>query len=262
MKPAAALAACLLLSGCATASVPVGTPTPLGGYLETGALDAVVAGVRAPPPAPSFWPGDLQPAVEGKDRWWLATAQAELRPPEAGQHFDCILGTRLAGRPRPALTRLMTRLLADSEAVTRRLGELHPRPRPMAVHPGLETCQRADAATRESPSWPAAGAVAGAVFGEMFAALAPDQAEALKERGRDIGRSRSICRMNWSTDVEDGHRVGRRVYVSATEAPDFLVDLDAARAEIVAARAEGLTNPGCAAERRALAPGAVRLDEG
>ena len=68
--------------------------------------------------------------------------------------------------------------------------------------------------------------------------------------------------MNWSTDVEDGHRVGRRVYVSATEAPDFLVDLDAARAEIVAARAEGLTNPGCAAERRALAPGAVRLDEG
>ena len=262
MKPAAALAVCLLLSGCATASVPVGTPTPLSGYLETGALDSVVAGVRAPPPAPSFWPGDLQPAVEGKDRWWLATAQAELRPPEAGQHFDCILGTRLAGRPRPALTRLMTRLLADSEVVTRRLGELHPRPRPMAVHPGLETCQRADAATRESPSWPAAGAVAGAVFGEMFAALAPDQAEALKERGRDIGRSRSICRMNWSTDVEDGHRVGRRVYVSATEAPDFLVDLDAARAEIVAARAEGLTNPGCAAERRALAPGEVRLDEG
>ena len=258
MKPAAALAACLLLGGCATASVPVGTLTPTGGYLETGALDAVVAGVRAPPPAPSFWPGDLQPAVEGTDRWWLATAQAELRPPEAGQHFDCILGTRLAGRPRPALTRLMTRLLADSEAVTRRLGELHPRPRPIAVHPDLQPCQRSDAATRESPSWPAAGAVAGAVYGEMFAALAPDRAEALKERGRDIGRSRSICRMNWSTDVEDGHRVGRRVYVSATEAPDFAVDLDAARAEIAAARAEGLTNPGCAAERRALAPAPVR----
>ena len=34
-------------------------------------------------------------------------AHAELRPPEAAQHFDCILGTRLADKPRPALTRLM-----------------------------------------------------------------------------------------------------------------------------------------------------------
>lgn len=254
MKPAAALAACLLLGGCATAEVPTGVLTPLGGYLDAVTLDAVIADVRAPPPTPSFWPDDLSPAVGEMDRWWLATAHAELRPPEAAQHFDCILGTRLTARPRPALTRLMTRLLADSDAVTRLLGELHPRRRPMAVSPDLQTCQRTDAATRDSPSWPAAGAVASAAYGEMFAALAPDQAESLRVRGNDIGRSRNVCRMNWSTDVEDGLQVGRSLYVSATATPDFVADLAAAQAEVAAARAEGLTNPGCAAERRALGP--------
>ena len=262
MKPAAALAAGLLLGGCATASVPVGTLVPTAGYLDAAARDAVITSTGAPPPAPAFRSGNLQPSVEGMDRWWLATAHAELRPPEAAQHFDCILGTRLTEHARPALTRLMTRLLADSDAVTRRLGELHPRRRPMAVNPDPQTCQRTDAATRDSPSWPAAGAVAGAVYGEMFAALVPDQAEALRVRGDDIGLSRWVCRMNGSTDVEDGLRVGRRVYVRATETPDFAVDLEAARAEVAAARAEGLTHPGCAAERRALGPSPVRPDAG
>ena len=35
---------------------------------------------------------------------------------------------------------------------------------------------------------------------------------------------------------------------------DFAGDLEAARIEVAAARAEGLTNPSCAAERRALGP--------
>jgi len=253
VKPAVALAACLLMSGCATAGRPVAAIAPVEGYLGIRALDSIVAGVRTPPPAPDFWPGDLQPAVEGTDRWWLASAHAELRPPVAAQHFDCLLGTRLAEKPRPALSRLMTRLLADSDAVTRRLGALHPRRRPIAVDPDLQPCQRTDTATRDSPSWPAAGAVVGAAYGEMFAALAPDQDGALRVRGYDIGRSRAVCRMNWPTDVDDGLRAGTRLYAHASAAPDFAADLEAARAEVAAARAEGLTNPGCAAERRALA---------
>ena len=32
------------------------------------------------------------------------------------QHFDCALGTRLNERERPALTRLMNRLLVDADA--------------------------------------------------------------------------------------------------------------------------------------------------
>lgn len=251
MRRAAALAACALVAACATGGAPL-PPPAVQGYLDAAALDAIAEGLATPPPSPSHWQGDAPGKGPGSDRWWLATAHAEIRPPEAAQHFDCALGTRLAARPRPALTRLMTRLLVDSDAASRRLAERHPRHRPIALEPDLQPCQRIDAATRASPSWPATGAVVGAAYGEMFAALSPDHAGDARTRGAEIGYSRVVCRMNWPQDVEDGLRVGRRVYTGAHQAPDFQADLGAARAELAAARAEGLTNPSCAAERRAL----------
>lgn len=257
MRPAAALAACGLLAACASAGGS--SPPPLArGYLDAATIETIAQGFAAPPASPTLWPGDLHPNTPGSDRWWLAIADAELRPPEAAQHFDCVLGTRLAAKPRPALTRLMTRLLVDSDAASRRLAELHPRRRPVAVDRNLQPCQRIDTATRDTPSWPATGAVAGAAYGEMFADLAPDRADGARGRGAEIGRSRAVCRMNWPQDVDDGFRAGRRVYAAVQEAPEFRADLEAARAEVAAARAEGLTSPSCAAERRSLGlrPGA------
>ena len=251
IRGAALAAAGLVLGACATGGPPP-TATPPAVFLDDAALDGLAARF-SPTPAPLVWSaGELANFGPGSDRWWLATAQAELRPPHAAQHFDCVLGTRLAQKPRPALTRLMTRLLADSNRATRLLAERHPRPRPIAVDPDLQPCQRIDAATRDSPSWPAGGAVAGAAYGELFARLAPDQATASRERGSDLGFSRVVCRMNWLGDFRDGVQIGRAIYAQAASAPDFAAELEAARTEVAAARAEGLANPGCAAERRAL----------
>jgi acid phosphatase (class A) len=252
VRPGAVLAACLLMAGCATGSVPVTAPAPAAGYLNASAVRAVGAGLTPYPINPEAEQAVFDTVEPGTDRWWLAIVHAELRPPEAAQHFDCILGTRLAGKPRPALTRLMNRLLIDSARVANVLAEREPRRRPVAARPELQPCIRMDEAARNSPSWPASGAVAGAAYGEMFAALAPDRAGAARRRGTDIGLSRALCRVNWHADVTDGFRIGRAVYERATMAPDFAADLEAARIELAAARAEGLTNPGCAAERRAL----------
>lgn len=250
---AVALAALILLPGaCAIGGTSGGIqPLPVTGYLDGTALDALASGL-APSPQTLTWVADPADTGPGTDRWWMATAQAELRPPDAAQHFDCLLGTRLTAAPRPALTRLMTRLLIDSDSVTRRLAASHPRPRPIAVDPSLQPCQRVTDAMRDSPSWPANGAVAGAAYGEMFAALAPDRAEAARRRGGEIGHSRALCRMNWPGDVEDGARIGRTLYERAAFTPGFAADLEAARVEVATARAEGRTHPGCAAERRAL----------
>lgn len=252
MRPAAALAACALVAACATAGGPAPARLATAGYLDEAAVRTLGA---------AFTPGPVDPEAEqnvfdqgepGADRWWLAIAHAELRPPEAAQHFDCILGTRLGARPRPALTRLMNRLLVDSARVANALAEREPRGRPVAGRPDLHPCVRMDEAGRNSPSWPAGGAVAGAAYGEMFAALAPDRAEAARQRGIDIGLSRALCRVNWQADVTDGLQIGRAVYDRAAIAPGFAADLEAARAELATARNEGLTHPGCAAERRAL----------
>lgn len=255
MRPAAAaLAAFALLAACATVDRPPAPPQPaLSGYLGDAALDRLATAAPAPSPVGAVEPWTRADMGPGTDRWWLAIAQAELRPPDAAQHFDCLLGTRLASAPRPALARIMARLQADTDGVTRRLAAEHPRARPIVADPALQPCQRLNDAMRNSPGWPAAGAVTGAAYGELYAALAPDRAEAARMRGADIGFSRAVCRMNWTSDVEDGLAVGRTVYAEAARDPEFAADLEAARAEVTAARADGLTNPACAAERRALA---------
>lgn len=253
MKPAAFLAACLLMGGCATAGRPVAALAPVTGYLDPAAVTAMAAQFSPSPVDPRAEQTVFASVQAGTDRWWLATAQAELRPPEAAQHFDCVLGARLTQQPRPALTRLMNRLLIDSATVAGALAERAPRRRPVVEQSELQPCVRMDETVRNSPSWPAGGAVAGAAYGEMFASLAPDQAEAARRRGRDIGESRALCRVNWQADVIDGLQIGRAVYERAAATPSFAADLEAARMEVAAARAEGLTNPGCAAERRALA---------
>jgi len=246
------MAAFFLLGGCVTpGGVPASAPerAPTAGYLEAGTVRTLAD--AAEPPSP-FSASDPLPVAQGTDRWWLAIAHAELRPPEAAQHFDCALGTRLGERPRPALTRIMNRLLVDADHLTRLMAATRMRPRPIRVIDGLEPCQRIDDATRDSGSWPAGGAVVGAAYAELFATLAPDRAGAVRRIGREIGLSRAVCRMNWMADVVDGTAAGHRLYAGAAASPDFAGDLEAARSELAAARAEGLTHPGCAAERLAL----------
>lgn len=254
MKPAAVLAAALLASACAGAAPPPHDGA-IRGYSPSDSLDAMVAGAGTWRDRGDLAASESLRAMEDTDRWWLAIAHAELRPPEAAQHFDCVLGTRLAANPRPALTRIMNRLLADSAGLGARLAAANPRPRPIAADPSRRACQRTTEADRSSGSWPATGAVVGAAYGELFATLAPDRAAAARAMGRELGVSRAVCAMNWPSDVEDGLRLGQAVYARAMASPAFQPDLEAARAELASARAEGLTSPACAAERRALRPG-------
>lgn len=256
MKRTGALAACGLLAGCAGLGPAVSSLPRPAGYLPPSQIQGLA--VLTPPPFLSTGAGDLavaQAVEPGTDRWWLATAHAELRPPEAAQHFDCALGTRLAGKSRPALTRLMGRLLADAESLVQAMVRQTPdarRDRPIAVIDGLEPCQRLAPGTRESSAWPAGGAVAAGAYGRLFATLVPDRAGEAERTAREIGYSRAVCGLNWASDIEAGLELGEGLYARAAAQPGFAADLEPARAEIAAARAEGLVHPGCASERRAL----------
>jgi acid phosphatase (class A) len=247
------LAACAVLTACAGSAGPL-TPDPVPGYLTAPQINALAVEAAPWRDRDDLTRSQALRTLEDTDRWWMATAHAELRPPEAAQHFDCVLGTRLSARSRPALTRVMARLLVDSATLTARLAASSPRPRPIAADPARRACQRVSGAERAGPSWPAAGAVAGAAYGELFAALAPDRADAARAMGREIGVSRAVCAMNWPSDVDDGRHLGQAVYQQAAASPAFKAELEAARIELAAARAEGLTSPACAAERRALRP--------
>ena len=270
MKPAGVLAACLLVCGCAAAGRPSALISPPSGYLAAQQIGGMA--VRSIPAMSTPSANDLalvHAVSPGTDRWWLATAHAELRPPEAAQHFDCVLDTQLTRHPRPALARVMNRLLADAEALVQAMAPLTPDPapkRPVALIEGLEPCQRLTPESRAASAWPAGGAVVAAAFGELFAELAPDRAVGSRRMGREIAFSRAVCRVNWASDVEAAISQGVALFTDASAQPAFQAEVQAARMEVAAARAEGLTHPSCAAERRALrqwsAPAAIRPAEG
>lgn len=250
-------------SGCAAYGTG-GGPGPSGetelpGYLTPAALSRIAALV--PPPAAEGSPeqaadralSDRYRALEGSDRWLLATAHAELSPGLALQHFDCTLGIRSAGAPTPRLVVIFERVMADADAVTERVKARDPRPRPVAVDPSRPACQRLSAASRASPSYPSGSAAVGAAYAGVLAAAQPDRAEAVREIGHQIALSRVVCAMHYPADAAEGEAVGRATFDAIAATPAFQADLLVARNEIAAVRATGLTHPGCAAERAALA---------
>lgn len=261
MRRVAALGAAtaiLLAGGCAGAPKPDGA-MPTAGFLSDEAIAQLTDAV---PPAPA--PGSVVDladkaasarfvALEDGDRWLLATAHAELRPPLALQHFDCALGVRLGSAETPALDRVMARIFHDANSAAERVKARQARLRPVGDDPDRRACQTLTPAARRSASYPSGSAAVATAYGEAFAALQPNRAEAVRRIGHEIGVSRLICAMHYPTDVAVGEQIGRDVAARAVATPAFQADMAAARGELAAARRSGLTNPGCAAERAALA---------
>ena len=255
---ASAAGAVLVLAACAGSQKPVVT-MPKDGYLSAGVLDDMAAASPPPPVAGSAQDradkaaSARYAALEDGDRWLLATSHAEVRPPLALQHFDCALGVRLGSAETPVLDRMMGRLFHDAASVAEQVKARQTRPRPVADDPRRRACQTLDAAARRSGSYPSGSAAVGVAYAEAFAALEPDRAEAVRRIGHQIGVSRLVCAMHYPSDVTAGEAIGRQVAAQAIAVPAFQADVAAARAELAAARRTGLTNPGCAAERAALA---------
>lgn len=258
----------MALGGCATgatlsaasvAPAAVASNEAAQGYLTEGVLARLIAAVPPPPVAGSSVDqadkaaSARLTALQDTDRWLLATSHAELRPPLALQHFDCALGVRLGSAQTPSLDRLMARVFHDAESVAERVKARAARLRPVGDDPERRACQTVSAAGRQSRSYPSGSAAVGTAYAQTFAVLEPDRAQAVRDVGAAIGVSRLLCAMHYPSDVAAGADIGRAVVAEAAKTRAFQADLAAARVELARARASGATNPGCAAERAALA---------
>ena len=160
MRPVAAvIAATFVATGCAPADRPSSNPIFIAadaGNLQPGVLARLAQAVPAPPVGGSAQ--DLADkaasarfkALEDSDRWLLATAHAELRPPLALQHFDCALGVRLGSADTPVLDRMMVKAFHDAEAVAERVKARVFRARPVGDDPERRSCQSLTPAARRA----------------------------------------------------------------------------------------------------------------
>jgi acid phosphatase (class A) len=63
--------------------------------------------------------------------------------------------------------------------------------------------------------------------------LFPEQADVILERGKEFGISRNICNVHWHSDVLAGRMMGAAAVARLHANVDFLIDMEAAKAEIL-----------------------------
>lgn len=268
------LAACAAV-WCVSTSAAERTPAASGtsnpmlpgmrmpGYLSATYMPDSVA-LAPPPPLPgsAAFARDEEAnrqalALHGSARWVLATQDAAITFPEIAETFSCALNASISEARTPRLLTLLRGTLIDAGRSTSAAKQKYQRTRPFMAN-GKPTCtpQREDV-LRADGSYPSGHAAIGYAFGLVLSELAPEHGDALLARGRQVGESRLVCNVHWASDVAEGRMMGAAIVARLHAKPEFRADLDAARAELAALRAEAHTpTRDCKLEREALSSAA------
>jgi len=234
---------------------------PLAGYLAPSDRPDSVALLPSPPlpGSPEFAADEAAyrevTPLAATPRWRLAKQDGNLQFPAAVDAFACALGITVSQQQMPRLYLLLQRTVVDAGQSTAAAKQKYQRQRPFEVADD-EICVPSDAASlRGSASYPSGHASVGYVWGEVLAAVAPERAAAVRERGLQFGISRAVCRLHWQSDIEAGRNVGTAVMLALRDQPEFVADLEVARGEMARAAAAVGAPPAqhCTAETAALA---------
>lgn len=238
-----ALGAC---SAADQAMAPEAPPGGVAGYLPQAALPDSVALLPAPPADGSAAlaldqgtnRGDL--ALRGAMRWRLAGMDANLAFPWAAGAFSCALDTSVNQGDTPRLYQLLRRAMSDADAATAAAKDKYRRARPFMVNKQPTCTPGAEDKLERSGSYPSGHAAIGWAWALILSEIAPERSEAILARGRAFGDSRLVCNAHWESDVLEGRMVASATFARLQADPTFRDDLDAARAELAAARAKSL----------------------
>ncbi len=242
------------------APVPEIRPGVLKGYLPKEALPDSAA-LLPPPPAVGSAAAALDQDIARANltlrdtpRWRLAAMDANLAFPEAAGGFSCALGAPVTEQDTPRLYQMLRRVMTDAGWATFAAKDkyLHARPFMLDSQPICTPDREKD--LRQQGSYPSGHASIGWAWALVLAEASPDQSEAILARGRGFGESRIVCNVHWESDVIEGRFIGAATVARLHAEPDFVADLEAARAELAAARARNLApTRDCKFEAEALA---------
>jgi acid phosphatase (class A) len=179
-------------------------------------------------------------ALQGTDRWKLAGSDADLSFPHAAGVFSCALDAPVTPSDTPRLYKMLQRVATDAGASTRTAKDRYRRPRPFMLNHAPTCFPAADDALRTSGSYPSGHTAIGWAWALVLTEASPGQGEAILARGRAFGESRLVCNVHWDSDVIEGLFMGAATVARLHAEPEFLADLEAAKAELTAARAKNL----------------------
>jgi acid phosphatase (class A) len=244
----------------AQSAVPEVRPGVLAGYLSPELLPDSLA-LLPPPPATGSAALTLDEEISRKSRelrgtarWTQAAEDANFMFPRAAGTFSCALNAPITEQDTPHLYTLMRRTPADVGFSTYPAKNHYNRLRPFVLN-HEPICQTGDEKYLVGDgSYPSGHAALGWAWALILVEIAPERTDAILARGRAFGQSRVVCNVHWQSDVIEGRVWGASIVARLHADAAFLVDLEAAKPEMAAVRAKGLTpNRDCAAEAQAIA---------
>ena len=247
------VASLAVTAGCASLekqsrpdAVPEIHPGILKGYLPSEVLPNSLA-LIPPPPAAGSTALALDDevsrksfALRGTPRWKLAAEDANLMFPRATGTFACALNAPITEQDTPHLYMLLRRSLTDAALSTYAAKNHYNRTRPFVMNQE-PTCSPDDEEfLMKDGSYPSGHTAIGWTWALILSEIAPEYTDAILARGRAFGQSRVICNVHWQSDVIEGRFVGAAAVARMHSDPAFRAEIEAAKAELAAVRAEDL----------------------
>jgi acid phosphatase (class A) len=183
-------------------------------------------------------------------RW--ALAQNDDNAAGIAKDMSCALGVELGPQTTPKLMTLIRRIGRDSSRLTNLAKDQNKRLRPFLIDEG-PTCIAKSEGLAKSYDYPSGHNTFSWAIGLVLAELAPDRATEILVRARVFGESRLVCGVHNMSAVAAGRANGSIVVAAEHGSEEFRRDLDAVRAELAAARANGpKPDPAACAKEAAL----------
>ena len=172
-------------------------------------------------------------AMDDDARKAQATKDAVLSFPEATEAFNIVLDIKISEENTPHLYMILRRTLADAGLSTYAAKNHYQRQRPFMVNNAPTCTPEEEEALRKDGSYPSGHTSIGWAWALILAEVFPDQADAIMERGKAFGISRNVCNVHWHSDVVYGRMMGATAVAMLHANPDFIIDLEAAKKEII-----------------------------
>lgn len=217
-------------------------PGILEGYLAYEEMPNSLLLVPPPPEEGSAaWELDMEMAsqfvaADNEERKAQAARDAVLTFPEAAEAFNMVLDLKISEETTPMVYIILRRTLADAGLSTYTAKDHYKRERPFMVN-GSPTCTpEEEAHLREDGSYPSGHTAIGWAWALILTELFPEQADVILERGEQFGISRNVCNVHWHSDVVAGRMMGAAAVARLHANTDFLVDMEAAKTEVLLLR--------------------------
>ena len=145
--------------------------------------------------------------------------------------FQTALGPWLTANNLPRLQALFERMEKEAKVYSDIAKNHFKRPRPLVADPRVKPLFE-----QSDPGYPSGHALRGQMFALVLSELAPDKAETLLARGREIGWSRVVGGVHFPSDVSAGRTLGQALAREMLANPAIRTELAEIHREFDAAR--------------------------